>query len=96
MNRPDEEEEKRGRTEENAPRETAKAESKISVSEAETVAPSVQQTAPKAADDSAAVMAGLDPVSCRIFAQMPIDRAVSPDQMALPDVAISELMTSLT
>jgi DNA protecting protein DprA len=96
VNRPDEEEEKRGRTEENAPRETAKAESKISVSKAETVAPSVQETAPKAADDSAAVMAGLDPVSCRIFAQMPIDRAVSPDQMALPDVAMSELMTSLT
>ncbi|MBQ9085926.1 MAG: DNA-processing protein DprA [Clostridia bacterium] len=49
-----------------------------------------------ATDDSAAVMAGLDPITCRVFAHMPLDRAVSPDQMALPDVAMGELMTSLT
>lgn len=62
----------------------------------EAVVSAPTETEKRTADDSAALMAGLDPVSCRIFAQMPIDRAVSPDQMALPDVAMSELMTSLT
>lgn len=77
-------------------KQSPKKESGGSVSKNE--APSKQEEGigqPKS-DDSAAVMAGLDPVTCRIFAQMPCDRAVSPDQLALPDVAMGELMTSLT
>ena len=94
----------RGRYEEKAPVPSAEkvsrkkempAPEKTAVLE-EAVVSAPTETEKRTADDSAALMAGLDPVSCRIFAQMPIDRAVSPDQMALPDVAMSELMTSLT
>lgn len=47
-------------------------------------------------DVSAEALAALDEVTRRIFERMPIDRAVAPDGLTLPDVDTGTVITSLT
>ena len=47
-------------------------------------------------DRSAELLAGLDEVSRRVFENLPMDRAVSPDALTIDGVGMGEIITALT
>ena len=53
-------------------------------------------TVPHAPDRSAELLGGLDETSRRVFEALPMDRAVSPDGLAVEGIGIGEIITALT
>ena len=64
------------------------------IKEAESQTLAGEQTARR--DDSASLLEGLDDVSKKVFGLMPMDKAVSPDALAVEGMNIGEIITALT
>ena len=56
----------------------------------------VEKTSPAVSDNSAELLSGLDETSRRVFEALPMDKAVSPDGIAIDGVGIGEIITALT